>query len=222
MVFKRRDRRPILRIVREFFYPRGGWLRAAHYVKHRLRRLPDEPERIARGIFSGVFVSFTPFFGFHFLSAALLALIIRGNIISALLATFVGNPITTPIIAYTSVKFGHYLLGVHASLSFDEILSAFSAASRELWANAGAIFNDNVMNWDNLGQFYDSIFFPYLVGGLLPGFIVSLGFYFLSVPVIRAYQNHRLKKLKKRIEKAQQKKAVLDAKTKGNTTKPKA
>lgn len=206
MVFKRRDRRPILRIVKEFFYPRGGWVRAARYIKHRLRRLPDEPERIARGIFCGVFVSFTPFFGLHFLSAALMALIVRGNVLASLLATFIGNPLTTPIIAYTSVKLGHYMLGDPTVLNFDAILTAFSSASRELWANARAIFTDAEMQWSNLALFHEEIFFPYFIGGLLPGFIISLIIYFVSLPLIRAYQGHRLKTLKKRINKAQMKK----------------
>ncbi|HEY9022386.1 MAG TPA: DUF2062 domain-containing protein, partial [Paracoccaceae bacterium] len=54
MVFKRRDKRPLWKIVAEFFWPRGGWTRAAQYVRHRLHRLPDTPEKIARGIFAGV------------------------------------------------------------------------------------------------------------------------------------------------------------------------
>ena len=32
----------------EFFWPRGGWGRAARYVQYRLHRLPDSPETIAR------------------------------------------------------------------------------------------------------------------------------------------------------------------------------
>ena len=83
----------------EFFYPRGGWYRAAQYVRHRLRRLPDQPQRIARGIWAGVFASFTPFYGLHFLSAFLIAKVMRGNILAAILGTFFGNPITFPIIA---------------------------------------------------------------------------------------------------------------------------
>jgi hypothetical protein len=204
VVFKRRTRRPIVQIVIEFFYPRGGWLRAAHYVKHRLRRLPDEPERIARGIFAGVFISFTPLFGFHFLGAALLAFLFRGNILAALLATFIGNPLTTPVIAYSSVELGHYLLGSSSALAFEEILQAFSGASTELWWNARAIFTAAEMRWDSLFSFYGSIFLPYLVGGILPGLAVSLVFYFLSVPLIRAYQKHRVKKLMERIEKARE------------------
>ncbi|MGB0440846.1 MAG: DUF2062 domain-containing protein, partial [Paracoccaceae bacterium] len=43
MVFKRRDRRPIWQIVLDFLWPRGGWVRAFEYVKHRVRRLPDTP-----------------------------------------------------------------------------------------------------------------------------------------------------------------------------------
>ena len=44
-------------------YPDGGWQRAGSYVWHRLRRLPDRPERIAKGIAAGVMVSFLPIFG---------------------------------------------------------------------------------------------------------------------------------------------------------------
>ena len=68
MVFKRRNPRTWLRTVAEVFYPRGGWRRAVSYVIHRLRRLPDPPHKIARGVAAGVFVCFTPFFGFHFVN----------------------------------------------------------------------------------------------------------------------------------------------------------
>ena len=78
----------------EFFWPRGGWGRAARYVQHRLHRLPDTPETIARGIFAGVFTTFTPLYGLHFIVAATLAWLVRGNIIAALLGTFFGNPLT--------------------------------------------------------------------------------------------------------------------------------
>ncbi len=122
MVFKRRTPRGWVQTFIEFFYPRGGWYRAAQYVIHRVRRLPDAPHRIGRGVFAGVFISFTPLFGFHFIGAALIALAIRGNVLAALLATFIGNPLTTPIIAYTSVELGQFILGGHGSLRFEEIL----------------------------------------------------------------------------------------------------
>ncbi|MDA0961670.1 MAG: DUF2062 domain-containing protein, partial [Proteobacteria bacterium] len=94
MVFKRRERRSVWRAGVEFLYPRGGWTRAFHYVKHRVRRLPDSPERIARGIWAGVFTTFTPFYGLHFIVAAIISRVMQGNILASLMATFFGNPLT--------------------------------------------------------------------------------------------------------------------------------
>jgi hypothetical protein len=111
VVFRRRDRRPIWRIIFELFWPRGGWGRAARYVQYRVRRLPDTPEKIGRGIWAGVFVTFTPFFGLHFFISVFLAGLMRGNLVAALLATFFGNPLTYIPIAATSLWFGHMLLG---------------------------------------------------------------------------------------------------------------
>ncbi len=187
--------------AREFVYPRGGFRRAAQYVTHRLRRLPDEPHRIARGIFAGVFVSFTPFFGFHFLSAALLGWVMRGNIIAALLATFVGNPLTTPVIAITSVELGHRILGIDAPMDVMSIIAAFTNAGAELWDNARALFTSDVTHWENLAAFFGTIFWPYLVGGLLPGLVVGLAFYWAAIPVVRAYQKIRAGQAKARLEK---------------------
>jgi uncharacterized protein (DUF2062 family) len=51
-----------------------------------MKRLPDSPERIARGVWAGVFVTFTPLFGMHFIVAALLAKLMKGNILAALMA----------------------------------------------------------------------------------------------------------------------------------------
>ena len=201
MVFRRRNQRTLLEWAREFVYPRGGFRRAAQYLAHRLRRLPDEPHRIARGVFAGVFVSFTPLFGFHFLSAALLGWVMRGNIIAALLATFVGNPLTTPFIAITSVELGHRLLGIDAPMDVMSIIAAFTNAGSELWDNARALFTSDVTHWENLATFFGTIFWPYLVGGLLPGLAVSLAFYWATIPIVRAYQKIRAGQAKDRLEK---------------------
>ena len=208
MVFKRRERRPVLQAVREFMWPRGGWARAATYVSHRLRRLPDEPHRIARGIFAGVFISFTPFFGLHIILAGLIAWMLRGNILAAVLATFAGNPLTTPFVAYSSVELGHWILGEPGGMSLSAIFGAFSHAGIEMWANFKAIFTEDVTHWTRLGDFFQKIFLPYLVGGLAPGIAVSLLVYYISIPVVRGYQRLRSLKLKERIEKARAAKAA--------------
>jgi uncharacterized protein (DUF2062 family) len=201
VVFRRRNQRTLLEWAREFVYPRGGFRRAAQYLTHRLRRLPDEPHRIARGVFAGVFVSFTPLFGFHFLLAGLLGWVMRGNIIAALLATFVGNPLTTPFIAITSVELGHRILGIDAPMDVMSIIAAFTNAGSELWHNARALFTSDVTHWENLATFFGTIFWPYLVGGLLPGLAVSLAFYWATIPIVRAYQRIRAGQAKDRLEK---------------------
>lgn len=201
MVFKRRNRRTYGEVARDFIYPKGGFRRAAQYVLHRMRRLPDAPHRIARGVFAGSLVSFTPLFGMHFLSAALLAWILRGNILAALLATFVGNPITFPIIAMTAIQLGHWMLGIEARMDFHTIVSAFGNAGAELWVNMFSPFTHHVAHWDNLIIFFKTIYLPYFVGGILPGLIISTGLYYLTLPLIIAYQKMRAAKARERSEK---------------------
>lgn len=198
MVFRRRNKRTIL----EWLYPRGGWFRAANYVWHRLTRLPDPPHRIARGVWAGVFISFTPLFGFHFFGAALIAWLMRGNIIASILATFFGNPITFPLIAFGSVQFGHYLLDTgREALPPSEILSAFAYAGGEVWDNILAIFTTDTAQWSQLRHFYYGLFKPYLIGGILPGIVAATICYYVSLPMISAYQTLRQKRRRARAEK---------------------
>ena len=200
MVFRRRDRRPVWQIVRDLVYPRGGWFRAFGYVKLRLRRLPDTPEKIARGIWAGVFVTFTPFFGLHFLIAWILARIMRGNVLAALISTFFGNPLTYVPIAATSLWFGHLILGTRPERS--QVLAMgeqISGAWADLWHNFLAIFGPAQMEWGQLALFYREFFRPFMVGSIVPGIIAGTVCYVLSVPVIRVYQNQRRKQLETKL-----------------------
>lgn len=187
----------------DFVWPRGGWSRAAQYVMYRVRRLPDQPQRIGRGIGAGTFISFTPFFGLHFLGAAAIAFVIRGNIVAALLGTFIGNPLTTPLIAVISVGLGRWMLGVNGGTTAGAILGEFTAAGGQLSENILAIFTDAPVRWDRLAAFYDSIFLPYLVGGLLPGLAAAVIAHHVTVPVIRAYHKRRSAKMARRIAQLQ-------------------
>ncbi|MEM9249609.1 MAG: DUF2062 domain-containing protein [Pseudomonadota bacterium] len=202
LVFKRREKRSWVRAFAEFLWPRGGWGRAAQYVQHRLRRLPDRPERIARGIWAGVFVSFTPLYGLHFVVSALMAKLMRGNIVAALLATFFGNPITFPIIAALSLRLGNWMLGGEfAATGEGRLGEKFANAFAELWHNTKAIFTADTAHWDGLIAFYRDVFLPYLVGGMIPGIVVATMFYVLALPVITAYQNRRRGRLQARLKK---------------------
>ena len=212
MVFRRRDRRSIWRVLLELIWPRGGWGRAAQYVQHRVRRLPDTPEKIARGIWAGVFTAFTPFYGLHFLVAAVIAKLMRGNILASLMATFFGNPLTYVPIAIASLSTGHWLLGMRMNRSLIDAETArgvcgigcqFSRAFNDLWHNFKAAFTDEKMDWRGLSEFYAEVFYPYMVGGILPGIICATICYYISVPLIRAYQNSRRKRLRAKLAQLQ-------------------
>lgn len=201
-MFRRRDYRPWHRVVLEALWPRGGWVRAATYVKHRMRRLPGTPEQIARGVMAGAIVVFSPYFGLHFLIAALLARVMRGSILAALLATFLGNPLTYVPIAAISLNLGHFLLGSRPMGEVNEsIFRRFGAASGDLWHNFVAMFTPERANWHELHVFWDTVVWPWTVGGIIPGIICGVICYYISVPVIRAYQKSRAARLRKKMDK---------------------
>ena len=182
-----------------------------------MRRLPETPEKIARGVFAGVFTVFTPFYGIHFVVAAIIAFAVRGNLLAALLATFVGNPLTYLPIALISVQTGLCLLGRHPHAAGDEdnFAQKFFFAAYDLKDNVIALFTDQDADWAALRTFYHDIFYPYLIGGIIPGVIAGLVAYYLSVPLIRAYQARRRGALKKKL-------AAIRAKSETAKSKPKA
>lgn len=184
--------------------PGGGWGRSANYVMHRLRRLPDSPERIARGIAAGVGISCLPIFGLHFVGAALISLIIRGNILASLLATFFGNPFTFPLIAIGAMELGSLLLGFDTPAKASEAVAAFGAIWKELAANFFALFTPEPFHWEKLAKFGWDVFAPYMLGGAIIGLICGPIAYFLSLPVIRAYRARRMAKLRKRFEQVRE------------------
>lgn len=200
MVFKRRTPRTYFEVFSESLYPRGGWRRASQYIVHRVRRLPDPAHKISRGIAAGVFASFTPFFGMHFVIAGFLAWAMRGNFVAALLATFVGNPLTFPLIAAVSMEIGSLILN-QPTLPLPSVWSSFAHASNDLWHNLLAIFTSQTARWGGLNVFFDRVFLPYLVGCIGPGIAAAIASYVLANPVIAAYQKARLSRLKKKFAK---------------------
>lgn len=209
MVFKRRNKRTILSWLREMVYPQGGFKRATRYVIHRMRRLPDRPHRIARGVFAGSLIGFLPLPGLQFLGAWGLARLMRGNVLAALLGTFNSNPVTTPFFAVGAISLGHWMLGVATPLNSEAIGTAFANAGLDIWQNFKAIFNDDVTKWGGLNQFWHQIYLPYFIGAIVPGIFISLIFYYITIPLVDAYQKSRAAKSKEHSEKRGRLKAAL-------------
>src|SRR5690554_207552 len=169
MLFKRRNKQPLLHRLRSVVWPRLGWRRSARYAAHRLSRLPATPYRIAAGFACGAAISFTPLIGMHFFGGALLAMLVRGNVLASALGTAVGNPWTFPFIWAWTFAFGRWLVG-HAR----EIETLPQHLSMRY------IF-------DNPNE----VFFPMLVGSLPTAIVVWFGVFFAVQRFVSGYQRAR-------------------------------
>lgn len=196
MIFNRRERPTTWQRVREAISPRKGWWRGLDYINKRMRRLPDTPHRVALGFACGAFVSFTPFFGLHFVLAACCAWITRSNILAALFGTVVGNPLTFPFISVGSLYLGRWLLGRKTDGgNFEAITQAFADGTNAIWATVKSWFGFGHPMLDGLSAFLTEVFLPYLIGGILPGLATGAICYFAISPIVAKYQERRRQRL---------------------------
>ena len=211
MIFKRRKQPSLLRRAAAFLWPEKGFARGWRYMRHRVERINDTPSNIALGFACGAFASFTPLFGFHFVVAALLAKVVRVNIISALFGTAIGNPLSFPLIAAGSMSVGSLLLGRRCEVADGEgVVAAFIDMGRLLYDGARSaigIAEPGAVSWSDaaarLGEFSTQFMVPYALGGLVCGVPVAVASYYIVRPTIAAYQKRRTEKLeRRRLERA--------------------
>lgn len=202
MVFKRREKPLFWQWARESIYPRKGWRRGIDYYSHRIKRIPDTPHKIAIGISAGLLASFTPFYGLHLVLGGLFAWFVRGNILAGIAATFIVNPVTLPFIAAVSLWTGRTVFGLGSDNPQSiGLVEAFGDGFVGSWQVVGSWFGFGEAPWAKISVFWHQLMFPYLVGGILPGILCSLGCYYLTKPLIAAYQKRRRARF---IEKARQ------------------
>lgn len=214
VVFKRREPLGWGAWLREMIYPSGGFRRATRYVLLRMRRLPDSPQRVARGVFAGSMIGFLPLPGMQFLGAWAASRAVNGNLLAALLATFNTNPITTPFFAVLAMTLGHWIMGIEAPLTAEFIGQAFAQASGDLWHNILALFTDRTARWEGLIEFWHQIYVPYFIGALGPGFVISAIGYYLTIPLVSAYQKARAARSGERAERRHRLRQMLLGKEK--------
>ena len=213
MVFKRRDKPPLITRLREALLPRRGYRRGLEYLGHRVRRLPDTPHRIALGFSCGVYASFTPFFGLHFVVAVALARLVRGNMVAGLIGTAVGNPLTFPFIASISMGLGRRIVGYGVTgRDFGRISDAFTQAFIGIGQSLFSLFGRGESEWRKLIPFFRDVVWPYFVGGIIPGLIASVVAYYLTRPLIAAYQHRRRTRMLERTrDRIRRKPAAADS-----------
>ena len=165
-----------------------GWGRVLRYWTHKLKRLQGSPYAIACGFACGASVSFTPLIGFHFILAAVLAWVLRGNIIASAIGTAVGNPWTFPFIWTGIIWIGTWILGYERGQELPAELTI------------GTIFEQP-----------ETVLLPMLVGGLPTAVVVWVLFYVPIYRVVGNYQHHRqAKRLRRRRALDEERQAKVD------------
>jgi len=91
---------------------RWGFFRQFKLNVIRLARLRSEPDAIGRGLALGLFIGFTPTFGFQIILAILFAFLLRQNKIATFIGVWVTNPVTAPLIYGLEYSLGRLLLGM--------------------------------------------------------------------------------------------------------------
>ena len=168
---------------RNLLWPRIGLSRACRYTMHRMARIKVTPHRLALGFAVGVFTAFTPFIGFHFALAALIALLVRGNLIASAIGTLLGNPLTFPFMWIASYNLGAHLLGLAAK---DRLEIHVADDSVSFWSH-GPIAALRML-WNSI----EPVLTPMLLGGVPLGILFAVVCYFLVRTSVTQFKARRM------------------------------
>jgi uncharacterized protein (DUF2062 family) len=160
--------------------------RAARYYYLRFIRLKGHPSVLARGVAVGTFIGITPTIPFHTILALILAFVLRGSKIAALLSTFiVSNPITFLPQYYLSWQIGNWLLpGKHSWEDVSELIKLIGS---------GAKFSETLTALSHVGLNSLSVL---IGGGIVLAIPFTIGFYYLSYKFFCSIRKRRLEKQK--------------------------
>jgi uncharacterized protein (DUF2062 family) len=191
MLFRRRSPLGFGERLRRAVWPTRGWRRSSSYFFKRALRLSASPHAIAAGFAAGVFASFTPFVGFHFIISFIVAFLIGGNILAAAFGTVVGNPLTFPAIWISSYNVGSFVLRMEPDqLSAHDVF--FGLTRQPL---------------DSVVPLLQTV----LVGGIPLGLMFGLAAYGIIWWSVVAYQRARRRRLAERRRSAELSRTAVGA-----------
>ncbi len=124
-------------------------------VIKKILSLDDSPHKIALSFAVGVYISISPFLGFHTLLAILLSLIFKLNKVATITGSWINNPWTLAPVYYADLKIGCFVLN-------NEVNFNIRPFTLEHYLNSGKY-----------------VFFDILVGSIILGVAVSTVTYFV-------------------------------------------
>ena len=193
-----RRRTPLTRLsqIRSVVWPERGFRRLFAYLFQRVVRLPDTSGSVAIGVASGVAASFLPFIGLHFLIAALLALLLRGNVLASAIGTLFGNPWTFLFIWVADYRLGLWLLQQSG------YGSKFTALNIQQLAEVMIIFFHFFtfspgVDWNQVAEPFEQVFLPMSIGGTVLAIFTWFVAFVLCYYSFEWWRAHRAKRLAK-------------------------
>ena len=159
-------------------------LRATKYHYLRFIRLRGKPSVLARGVAVGTFIGITPTIPLHTALALVLAYIVRGSKVAALLTTIlVSNPITFFLQYYISFRIGNWI--IPGNVSWEKMSELMEAIT------TGANFNESFTALGHMGL--DALFIL-LIGGSILATPFTIAAYILSFMFFSTIQQKRREK----------------------------
>lgn len=196
-----------------------GWRRLAVYLLKRLTRLAGTPHSIACGFACGAAISFTPFVGLHIALSMLLAWILRGHLIAAVVGTVVGNPWTFPFIWLATYKVGQMTLGSGEAAPWPAV-----TMFKHVVTDLGDLIWPTLTgegSWEGLRRVLldlRALIWPMFIGSLPLGLIAWVASYVPLAKAIDAFQQAR----EKRRRRCEERRRTLELELAARTVDPKS
>jgi uncharacterized protein len=162
------------RVLKHFF----------RYQLIRLHRLAEDPKAIALGSAWGIFVSFTPFLGFHVILCTIMCIIFGGSKLASWISSLIGNPATFPFFFWADYKLGSWIM---------DILGIARDTTTE--------FSIDGLSLDALVNDMSNIIVPILFGAVILAPLAAATGYWATYKFVELTRHRRMKRMKLAREK---------------------
>jgi uncharacterized protein len=158
-----------------------------HFFRYhliRLHRLAEDSNAIALGAAWGIFVSFTPFLGFHLILCTIMCILFGGSKLAAWIGSLIGNPATFPIFFLADHKLGSWMMDLFGVARDSSVERSFEGLSFD------ALFSD-----------MSNIFVPILFGSAILAPLAAVIGYWSTYKFVELARFRRMKRMRRAREK---------------------
>ena len=148
--------------------------RQLKYYLLRFTRLRGEPHDLALGLSLGIFAGMMPIMPFQIAFAVMLSLIFKVSKITAIIGTWISNPLNWYFVYYFSYRIGGSLLGLSMKKGIFPSVMTSIRNGEDVIVILGKILGAG-----------GNIVFAFILGGFLMGIVVSIPAYFLFLKVFQ-------------------------------------